>query len=199
MRSLITIIFVALCLFSFGQDKRYMIQAKVVDQDGDPISDVYIVNLVSHEKDISHSDGVFNIRIFPSDSIVLSHISYFRKTVTVHDILLDPVITMFSEEIGIKEVKVTPKQKSDEEYAQKNLLFLEEYKPMSYTKIKEESDPVNTIMTENNDLMRSEAASLSIVRFSPSENVEQLFAKLKRTDSSKDFYSTRKQKKQESQ
>ncbi len=176
-----------------------MIQAKVVDQEGNPISDVYVVNLVNHEKNISHSDGVFNISVFLSDSLVLSHISYFRKTVTVHDILMDPVITMYSEEIGIQEVKVTPDQKSDYDHAMKNMAFLEEYTVPDFTKIKEESDPLTTLMTENNDLMRAEAASVSFVRFSPADNIERLFAKLKRKDSSNDYYSTRKQKKQDSE
>ena len=56
----------------------------------------------------------------------------------------------------------------------------------------EEIDPVATIMTENNDLMRTEAASVSIARFSPSENIGKLFTKLKKKDSSDDYFSTRK-------
>jgi hypothetical protein len=55
----------------------------------------------------------------------------------------------------------------------------------------EESDPVSVIMTEHNDLMRSEASSISIFRFSPSENVGKLFTLWKK-DQSDDYSSTRK-------
>jgi hypothetical protein len=63
--------------------------------------------------------------------------------------------------------------------------------PVKFRMAEEESDPVSVIMTEHNDLMRSEASSISIFRFSPSENVGKLFT-LWRKDQSDDYFSTRK-------
>jgi hypothetical protein len=197
MRLLFIIFILAFSLTSFAQQKRFMIQAKIVDQKGDPISDVYVVNLVSNEKAISHSDGIFTIRVLASDSIVFSHISYFRKIADVYTLLLDPVVKLYSESVDIPEVQVTPDQQSDYENAMKNLLFLKDYKAPEFVKIQEEADPVSTITTEHNKLMRSEASSISLIRLSPSKSIEKLVDKVKNTDRSNDYYSTRKQKKLE--
>lgn len=195
-----TILLSALLLFtltSIGQVKRFTIQGQVLDPKGEPISDVYIVNLVSKEKDISLNNGVFTIQVLPSDSIVLSHISYFRKIVRIHDILLDPVITLYSENVDIPEVRVTPDQKSELDHANENMMFLGDYKPPVKSRLTEENPtPTQTIVTEHNDQMRVEASSISLVRFSPSENIGKLFTKLKKKDHSKQYSSTRRQLKE---
>ena len=67
---------------------------------------------------------------------------------------------------------------------------MQEYEtPVKVRMQQEESEPVLTIMTENNDLMRSEASSVSIIRFSPSENIGKLFTKLKKKDPSEEYFS----------
>lgn len=193
MKQLITIIFIALCLTSFGQQKRFTIQAKVVDEKGVAISDVYIVNLVSNEKDISKNNGIFTIQVLPTDSIVLSHISYFRKIVSVYSLLLHPTVQLYSENVNIPEVKITPDKQSDYDRAMANLEFLNVFKVPEYTKIKEENEPVTTIMTEHNDLMRSEASSISLIRISPTATIGRMIDKLKKKENSKEYSSTKKQ------
>lgn len=193
MKTLFTILFSILFLTSFGQIKRFLIQGQIVDQNDNPISDVYIVNLDNHEKDISHQNGVFSVWVSPGDSLVMSHISYFRKIVPVHSLLINPKVELISENVDIPEVVVSPEQVSEIQKAEKNLAFVKEYSPpIKFRMAEEEIDPVATIMTENNDLMRTEAASVSIARFSPSENIGKLFTKLKKKDSSDDYFSTRK-------
>lgn len=194
MRPLLILTLLILSFSAFGQIQRFTIQAKIVDPKGEPVSDVYIVNLVSKDKDISLSNGIFTIHVLPSDSIVLSHISYFRKIVRIHDILLNPIITIYSENVDIPEVRVTPDQKTELDHANENMMFLGEYKPPVKARMQEEeSDPTQTIMTEHNDQMRAEASSISLVRFSPSENIGKLFTSLKKKDYSSDYSSTRKQ------
>ncbi|WP_297090950.1 hypothetical protein [uncultured Draconibacterium sp.] len=195
MKAILTIVLSVLMLTSAGQIKRFLIQARVVDQNKSPISDVYIVNLDSHEKDISHENGVFSVWVSPGDSLVLSHISYFRKIVSVHSLLVNPEVELISENVDIPEITVSPEQTSDLDRAQKNLAFIEEYNPPVRARMQlEESDPLSTITTEHNDLMRSEAASIRIASFSPSENVGKLFTRLKKKDRSDDYFSTRKTK-----
>lgn len=193
MKTIFTILFSLLVLTSFGQIKRFLVQAQIVDQNDNPISDVYIVNLDNHEQDISLENGVFSLWVSPGDSLVLSHISYFRKIVSVHSLLVNPKVQMTSEHVDIPEVVVSPDQVTDIDRANNNLAFVKEYEtPVRVRMQMEESNPVTTIMTEYNDLMRSEASSISIVRFSPSENLGKLFTRLKKKDSYNDFYSTRK-------
>lgn len=194
MKQLLLLLLILSSLSSISQVKRFTIQGKIVDSNGEPIPDVYIVNLVSKEKDISLSDGIFTILVLPTDSIVLSHISYYRKKVRIHDLLLDPIIILSSENIDIPEVKVTPDQKSELDHARENLQFLQDYNPPIKARMEaEEAEPVQDIMTEHNDQMRVEASSLSMVRFSPAENVGKLFTRLKKKHRINRYSSTRKQ------
>ncbi len=194
MKTISTLLFLCYCITVFAQDDKIQIQGKIVNKNGDPISDVYIINTSNHEKDITQADGVFTITVSQNDSLILSHISYFRKAVKVFTLLQDPVVILESDNIEIPEVTITPENKSDYERAKKNLMFLNDYKVQSYTKIKPESDPVNTIMTEHNRLMRVEAGSINLLQL-PLEALTK-FGKKKRhkRKRSNDFYSTRKQK-----
>ncbi|WP_320110269.1 hypothetical protein [Draconibacterium orientale] len=192
MKTIFTILFSILFLTSYGQIKRFLVQGQVVDQNDNPISDVYIVNLDNHEKDISHKNGVFSVWVSPGDSLVFSHISYFRKIVSVHTLLVNPKVELVSENVDIPEIIVSPQQVSEMDKAEQNLAFMKDYNPpVKFRMAEEESDPVSVIMTEHNDLMRSEASSISIFRFSPSENVGKLFTLWKK-DQSDDYFSTRK-------
>ncbi|WP_372649801.1 hypothetical protein [Draconibacterium sp.] len=192
MKTIFTILFSILFLTSFGQIKRFLIQGQIVDQNDNPISDVYIVNLDNHDKDISQKNGVFSVWVSPGDSLVLSHISYFRKIVSVHTLLVNPKVEMVSENVDIPEIVVSPQQVSELDKAEQNLAFMQEYNPpIKFRMAEEESDPVSMIMTENNDFMRSEASSISLFRFSPSENVGKLFTLWKK-DQSDEYFSTPK-------
>lgn len=159
-----TLILSALC--SVAQEERMTIQGKIVDSNGDPVSDVYIINLVSNEKDITLENGIFTIRIFPTDSLVLSHISYFRKIVTAHSLLVNPVVMLESEHVNIKEVTISPEQKTDADKARKNIEEIDwDMRPQlgdGFT----ESERVNETMKEHNKVMRAEATSVTFFKFS---------------------------------
>lgn len=194
MRILLLILFLGLSAVSSAQLKTFLLEGQVVDQNNQPISDVYVVNLSNLEKDISRSNGVFSFWVAPSDTLVLSHISFNRKMVSVTSLLVNPIVRMESENIDIPEVRVSPDQLSDLDKANQNLEFIKEYQPAVKMRMQqEEANPVNTMVTENNDLMRSEASSINIVQFSPSEQLGALFTKLKKKDYSSDYSSTRKQ------
>ena len=194
MKTQITGVILFLSLVVNAQQKNFLIEGQVVDLHGKAVQDVYIVNLNSHNKDISRENGVFSIWVSPSDSLVLSHISYFRKVVSVHSLLINPVVKIVSEDINIPEIRITSEQLSDYERADQNLQFLKEYDVLEFTKIDEETGPVQNIMIENNELMRSEASSISLIRFSPGDQLQTLYLKLKRKDPLTDYYSTKKVK-----
>ncbi|MDX1285666.1 MAG: hypothetical protein R3182_11665, partial [Draconibacterium sp.] len=180
----------------FAQQEKFQLQAKVVDKNGQPISDVYIVNLVSREKDISRPNGIIDIRVSSSDSIVLSHISYFRKVVKVHTLLINPVVVLESENVNIGEVTVSPEQKSQLMQAQENLKDIKEFDFPLRPKIDEESNPVNELMTEHNRVLRTEASSITMIRFTPGDVLNKWKKKREKKKKSREFYSTRKQKKE---
>lgn len=194
------LLFTSLLLFVsatlFAQLKPFLVEGQVVDQMTKPIPDVYVVNLNSHEKDISRENGVFSIWVSPADTLILSHISYFRKKISVHSLLVNPVVIMVAEDINIPEIQISTNLITDKERAEQNLDFLDEYEVQPFSKIDVENDPnpVRDIMTENNMLMRSEASSLSLSRFSPSESLSILYSKFKKKDPLTDYSSTKKVK-----
>uniref|UniRef100_UPI003216E535 hypothetical protein n=1 Tax=uncultured Draconibacterium sp. TaxID=1573823 RepID=UPI003216E535 len=196
MRTIYILLLFCSCLNIQAQEKRFRLQGQIVDINGAPVSDVYIINPGNHDKDISLSNGVFTVNVLPGDSLILSHISYFRKVVKVHALLMNPVIIMESENVDLKEITVTPDKTTDYERAQDNMSFIKDYDVPAYTKIKEETDPVNTITTEHNRLMRTEASSVSLVRL-PVADLFKVFKKKKRRKNPNDYFSTRKQKRAE--
>lgn len=166
MKQVLLVILILISFCSVAQQERITIQGKIVDQNGEPVSDVYIINLVTNEKDVSLKNGIFTINISPTDSLVLSHISYFRKMLKANSLLLDPLVTLESENVNIQEVTVSPEQKSDIDFANENIQQInwdprpqpgDDYSP---------SERANKMMTENNRVMRTEAASVSLLRFS---------------------------------
>jgi hypothetical protein len=188
----LTFVFILISIASTAQLKKFLLQGQVIDQNNNPVSDVYIVNLNSQEKDISKNNGVFTLTVTPIDTLVLSHISYYRKQVTVHELLISPKVMLLSENVDIQEVVVGSERITDMDRAQQNMEFLNEYQVPPFTKISEETNPVQNIATENNELMRSEAASVSLFRFSPSELVNEIFHPLKNRKKSSDYSSTKK-------
>lgn len=189
MKALILFLLFTMSLPALSQENHFTLQAKIIDSEGNPISDVYIVNLNSNEKDISLNNGVFTINASASDSLVLSHISYFRKTVTIHSILLNPIITLYSEEIEIKEVTINPSQKTEQEMAAQNIEQIQyEHRPIAES-YATESERVRYMATAENRVERTAASMVNIATFSISESMDRLFTKLKKTD----YSSTKKQ------
>ena len=71
MKQVLLAILILSGLYSIAQEERMTIKGKIVDMKGEPVSDVYIINLVSNERAITLNNGVFTIKIFSTDSLIL--------------------------------------------------------------------------------------------------------------------------------
>lgn len=194
MKIIGTLLYLICGISVFAQNNEIQIQGKITNINGAPIGDVYIINARTHEKDITKSDGVYTISASTDDTLILSHISYNRKAVKVDTLLNNPVIILETDNIEIKAVTVTSKQMNDYQRAKKNLSFLKEFKAPSNSKIKKENNPVKTIMTENNRIMRTEASSINLMQFSRAKADKMVKKHAYRKSRSTDYSSTRKQK-----
>jgi hypothetical protein len=198
MKTIVTILLFFSSLMLTAQDEKFLLEGKVVDQEGQPIPDVYVINLNGHYRDISRLNGVFALWVTPTDSLVFTHISYFRKEVKVYSIMINPTVELESEHVHVPEIRVSPGAMTDLDRAQANLSFLNQYNVPSFTKIDpSNNNPVSSIVRENDRIMRTEASSISIVRFSPSDIIGDLIKKTKKKDYQTDYHSTRKVKKPE--
>lgn len=187
-----------LLLFTFyisnAQQEEFQLKGKILNSNHDPVSDAYIINFRDLKKVISQNNGDFNMWVQPGDSLMISHISYYRKKIYVDKVKINPFIILQIDTINIIRVDVSPNHKEDEDRARDNLKFLTELEVPSYTKIKPEMDPVNQMILENNKLMRSEASSISLYRFSPSEQIGKILQKFRKRKKSNQYSSIKNKK-----
>ncbi len=164
------------------QQEEFLLEGQVTDSTKTPLADAYIINTRTQQMAVSKSNGIFAIRVLPADSLVLIHLAYIRKTVKVFALLKNPVVELTSDNINIAQVDVSPGAQSDYERARRNVAGLAEIKPVSYSKIDPNPQPVMQMMTENNRIMKTQASSVSVLRFSPSEQIGKLLKKWKKNN-----------------
>jgi len=192
MKQLLLLILVFSFLSSFAQDKEFFLQGQIVDAKQNTISDVYLFNPRNSSKTISRLNGVFDMWVLPADSIIISHISYLRKTVTVYQLMLNPIVQLDIDTINIRPVNVSASQRTEYDKAMKNIERIEfDFRPKTddvYT----ETERMQSLMQKEDQVQRVAASSVSLLRFSPSEEINKIFAKHRKKKESKQFSSTKK-------
>lgn len=191
MKQILLLIFVFLVNYSFSQDKEFFLQGQVVDRNNNPISDSYIFNERNSLKSVSKSNGVFDVLVLPGDSIIISHISFIRKVVTVHQLLVNPVVQLELDTINIKPVNISASEKSDYQNAMKNIESIKfDFRPQpddDYT----ERERMKTLFNTENQVERAYSNSLNLMQFSPSKEIGKLISKRQKRKAAKQFYSTK--------
>ncbi len=196
MKYFLLLIFVFAAFYSFSQEKEFFMQGQVVDSNNNPISDSYIFNERNSAKSISKANGVFDLMVLPGDSIIISHISYIRKVVTVYQLMVDPIVTLQLDTINVLPVNVSASERSDYEKAMENIESIKfDFRPQpddAYT----ESERMKNLLNTENEVERAYSHSLNLLQFSPSEEIGKLFSKRKKKKAAKEFSSTKKVEKE---
>ncbi len=177
---------------SFSQQDLFQIEGRILGAQMKPVADAYIFNFRNLDKNITNSNGVFSIWVKPGDSLTISHVSYYRKTVTVHSLLVNPIIMLEVDTIAIKGVNVSPNQKTDTEKAMENIESIKfDFRPQpddNYT----ETERMQLLMNTENRVQRTASYSLNLLQFSPSEKISNFFEKRKKRRKAKQYDSTKK-------
>jgi hypothetical protein len=196
MKQILLLVFVFAFLGSFAQKEEFHLQGQIIDANQNPISDANIFNERSSSKFISKSNGIFDVRVLPGDSIIITHISFIRKVVTVHQLMVNPIIQLDLDTINIRPVNISASQRTDYEKAMKNMESIEfDFRPQpddNYT----EAEKMQVLMMTEDQVQRVAASSVSLVRFSPSEEIGKMFAKRKKKKDAKQFSSTKETEEQ---
>ena len=191
MKRLLFIGFVFACISSIAQDKEFYLQGQVVDAKNNPVPDAYIFNERSLVKNASRTNGIFDLKVLPGDSIIISHISYLRKIVTVYQLLVNPVVQLELDTVNIHPVNISASERSDYEKAMENMKRIEfDFRPQPddvYT----ESERMKSLLNTENQVERAYSNSLNLLQFSPSEEIGKLIAKRKKKKEAKQFSSTK--------
>ncbi len=199
MKRLLIILFLFSFCTSFAQQEKFLIEGRIVGVNRMPVADAYVFNTRDLDKNITNSNGVFSIWVLPSDTLIISHISYFRKTVTVFSLLTNPTIQLNVDTVNIKGVNISPDQKTDYEKAMENIESIKfdfRKKPLDgYS----ETERMQELMNTENRVQRAEASSVSLLRFSPSEQIGKLVDKMKKRKKSRKEQAEKKKKKKKAQ
>ena len=191
MKQLVLLMLVFSFLNSFAQDKEFFLQGQIVDVKQNPVSDVYLFNPRNSIQSISRSNGVFDIWVLPADSIIISHISFLRKTVTVYRLMLNPIIQLETDTVNIRPVNVSASQRTDYEKAMKNIERIEfDFRPNS-DDVSTETERMQSLMQKEDQVQRVAASSVRLAGFSPSEEINKILAKHRKKKEAKQFSSTK--------
>ena len=191
MKQFLLLILVFSFLNLMAQDKEFFLQGQLVDAKQNPISDVYLFNPRNSSKTISRLNGVFDIWVLPADSVIISHISFLRKTVTVYQLMVNPVIQLETDTVNIRPVNVSASQRTDYEKAMENIQSIGfDFRPKpddSYT----ETERMQSLMQKEDQVQRVAASSVRLAGFSPSEEINKILAKHRKRKEAKQFSSTK--------
>jgi hypothetical protein len=168
--TILLILLLASCFTSAQQIETFQIEGKVVDEGGLPVEDAYIFNFRETDKYVSRANGIFKIWVQASDSLAISHISYLRKVVSVFDIMMSPIVTLVKDSIYLKDINVSPEQRTERQIAMTNIKSIDfDFRTNPNDLYTDDGEQMQQLLKTHNRVERTAASSVSIVRFSPSE------------------------------
>jgi hypothetical protein len=197
MKLFFTSFFLLTILFVTAQETEFSLQGRTTDNAQNPVADAYIVNIRNSQKSISTSNGIFELRVIPSDTLIVSHISFLRKVITVYELLVNPTIVLETDTVNIKTINVGGNRETDYDAAMKNISSIkldpralsdDEFSAVERTK---------ELMKTENRVLRTEASSVSLYSFSPSEVLGKWAEKRKKRKEAYQYDSTKKLEKEE--
>ena len=172
--------------------QEFALQGKITNSGQNPVSDAYVFNIRNAAKCFSTGNGLFELRVQPSDTLIVSHISFLRKMVTVYELLKNPVITLETDTLTIKPVNVTGNRQSAHDLAMKNINY-QAFDPLPRIGDNfSETERTTELMKTENRVRRTEASSVRIASFSPSAVIGKFAEKRAKRKIAKEYYSTRK-------
>lgn len=185
-----TLLFLLITLTIAAQE--FTLQGKITDSAQNPVSDAYVFNIHNAAKCFSTGNGLFELRVQPSDTLIISHISFLRKMVTVYELLKNPVVMLETDTLNIKPVKVTGNLQTAHEQAMKNINYQTfDALPRIGDNFSETERTAQLMKTENR-VLRTEASSVRIASFSPSAVIGKFAEKRAKRKIAKEYNSTRK-------
>ena len=165
---------------SFSQQNEFVIGAQILDNEENPVAEAYILNLRNSEKTFTGADGIFEIKVQPGDSLLISHISYFRKIINVSQILMNPFVQLKQDTIQLPEVRVKSYPHQEYQNAQKNIQgFQFSLKPNPMDGFTEKGR-VQEMINRENGLQRSLSSTVDLKYFIPKKLIKKVKNEMKK-------------------
>ncbi len=191
MKLIVLFILVLTFLKTVAQQEEFQMQGQIVDSNKKPVTDVYIYNTRSLVRVASRVNGIFDMTLLPKDSLIITHISYIRKTVTAYDLMVNPVIQLELDTVSIRQVNISGSQKTEYDNAMKNLERIDfDFRPHPTDNFTEEEQMKELMKTEDR-VQRVSASSITLYSFSPSQVISKWSEKRKKRKEAKQYSSTK--------
>lgn len=185
-----TLLFLLTVMVVTAQKTEFTLQGRTTDQAQNPVPDAYIVNMRNSQNSVSTGNGIFELRVIPSDTLIISHISFLRKVITVYELLVNPNVILETDTVNIKAVNVRRNRQTDYDAAMKNISSIT-FDPKALTDDSfTETERTTELMKTENRVLRTEASSISLVSFSPSQVIGKWSEKRKKRKEATQFKST---------
>jgi len=192
MKFNITLLFLLTVIVATAQKTEFTLQGRTTDMEQKPVADAYIVNIRNSQKSVSTGNGIFELRVIPSDTLIVSHISFLRKVVTVYELLVNPTVILETDTVNIKTLNVGGSRKTDYDAAMKNISSIQ-FDPRALTDDSfTPTERTKELMKTENRVFRTEASSVSLVSFSTSEVIGKWAEKGKKRKEINQFDSIKK-------
>ena len=111
--------------------------------------------------------------------------------------MVNPVVQLEIDTINIRSVNVSASQRTDYEKAMTNIQRIEfDFRPSPEDGFTE-SERMKVLMQSEDEIQRVSASSVSLVRFSPSEEIGKLISKRKKKKEARQFSSSKETEEKE--
>jgi hypothetical protein len=107
--------------------------------------------------------------------LIVNHISFIRKKIYADSILINPIIYLDFDTVMLKQVDFGPDPEKLQKNLEETMSVIREADKIVYKRMDPEMELSNKTMVENNNVLRSEASSIRMASFSPSQVVGQVF------------------------
>jgi hypothetical protein len=187
MEKNLTIVFCLVFISGVAQEKDFLLNGRILNPDSIPVENAYIINFRDQSVYLSRADGRFTLMVKDGDSLMVSHLSFQRKKIFADRVMLNPEIILEYDTIMIKQVDVGTDPEKLSKIVDKNMNPVRNMEIIIYRRINPGASLVNQTMIENNRILRSEASSVSMVRFSPSYLISRLVKNSNKKQKEKGF------------
>lgn len=194
MKGILSLGFCFIVSLCFSQKQEFVLKGRILAPDSVPVENAYIINYRGLLVYPCRENGQFNVRAQPGDSLMVYHISFVRKKVYADSVMMNPVIILKYDTVMIKQVDVGIDQERQNKNLEKNLNSIRNMKVTIYRRMNPGASLVNQAMTENIKVLRAEATSVSLLRFSPSKIIQKIKKNKKKSREGKDFHFYRHEK-----
>ena len=187
MKNLLTALLILFSFHIFSQENTFLLKGRVLDPLSDPVGNAYIIIFRTLSAYATNNKGEFTVPVTENDSILVNHLSFLPKKISIGTVLDYPDIYLEYDTFLIKEVVIIPGPDRDSTALDKTMKQIRNADIRIYKRMNPDLNRVQQSVIENNIVFRSQAASVSLFSFSPLSVIQSINNQKKRKKETKGY------------